>query len=526
VIGKDVPYPLLQAIAELDETALRTGLARLQEAEFLYEVQLFPELEHTFKHALTHEVAYGTLLKDRRRTIHAELVRAIEEIYTGRLDEQVEQLAHHAARGELWDKALTYGRQAGARAEARSAYAAAAAHFESALEALAHSPPSREAQMVQVDLLLNLRIALPLGELERLLEVSRRALSVAEALGDEKRLAHASAVMANALYVTGSPTEGFTLAERAVSLAERLGLIELQIRSRIFLAQVCMATGDYHRGIALLEVNREALGDDSTLRSGSTLLTAVFSHAWHALALAEVGEFARAATIAEEGARLVTNLDTPYNRLYALFGLSVSSIRRGNFGTAIPCLEQGLALMRQMTASVWWPAFASLLGYAYALSNRRTEGLALLHEASIQAETRLRVSRSQCLSRESEALLLVGRKDDARTAAACGLEGARACRERGDEAWCLRALGDAEAHGDEPNVTAAHAWYQQALALATELGMRPLVAHCHLGLGKLFRRTGKRREAQERLTTATTMYREMDMRFWLEQAEAEMKELV
>src|SRR5262245_56766636 len=132
VIGKDVPLALLQAIAEIEEAVVRAALSRLQAAELFYEVQLFPEAEYTFKHELTHEVAYGTLLSDRRRTIHRRVVEAIERLYAGRLDEQVDRLAQHAQRAEVWDKALTYAQQAGARAIARGDNALAAASFDGA----------------------------------------------------------------------------------------------------------------------------------------------------------------------------------------------------------------------------------------------------------------------------------------------------------------------------------------------------------------------------------------------------------
>src|SRR5207248_7387797 len=108
VIGKDVPFALLQTIIEDDEGDLRRGLAHLQAAEFLYEAHLFPELEYTFKHALTHEVAYGGLLQERRRALHARIAEALEALTGERLSEQVERLAHHALRGEVWDKALAY----------------------------------------------------------------------------------------------------------------------------------------------------------------------------------------------------------------------------------------------------------------------------------------------------------------------------------------------------------------------------------------------------------------------------------
>ena len=103
-----VPVPLLQVIAELPEENLHRGLAHLQEAEFLYETRLFPERAFTFKHPLTHEVAYGSLLQERRRVLHARIVEALEALAGDRVAEQVERLAHHALRGEVWDKALTY----------------------------------------------------------------------------------------------------------------------------------------------------------------------------------------------------------------------------------------------------------------------------------------------------------------------------------------------------------------------------------------------------------------------------------
>ena len=165
VIGKDVPFSLLQAITELSDEELRRGLTHLQGAEFLYETSLFPDLEYTFKHALTHEVAYGSLLHERQRALHARIVEAIETLYPDRLIEQVERLAHHAARGEVWEKALTYLRQAGTKADARSANREAASYFEQALTALGHLPESRETREQAIDLHFNLRISLgALGE--------------------------------------------------------------------------------------------------------------------------------------------------------------------------------------------------------------------------------------------------------------------------------------------------------------------------------------------------------------------------
>ena len=160
VIGTEVPFSLLQAIAELPEDTLHGGLAHLQAAEFLYETRLFPEREYTFKHALTHEVAYSSLLQERRRVLHARIVEALEALAGDQLAEQVERLAHHALRGEVWDKALAYCRQAGEKALARSAYREAVGCFEQALSALPHLPETRDTREQAIDLRLALRSAL------------------------------------------------------------------------------------------------------------------------------------------------------------------------------------------------------------------------------------------------------------------------------------------------------------------------------------------------------------------------------
>jgi predicted ATPase len=136
VIGTDVPLPLLEIIAELPEETLQHGLTHLQAAEFLYETQLFPEREFTFKHALTHEVAYGSLLQESRRALHSRIAEALEGLAGERVTEQVDRLAHHALRGEVWDKAVPYCQQAGAKAYDRAA-------FREAVAALAGPPGPR-----------------------------------------------------------------------------------------------------------------------------------------------------------------------------------------------------------------------------------------------------------------------------------------------------------------------------------------------------------------------------------------------
>jgi tetratricopeptide (TPR) repeat protein len=201
------------------------------------------------------------------------------------------------------------------------------------------------------------------------------------------------------------------------------------------------------------------------------------------------------------------------------------ALAQGDLDRAIDALERARALTRQWNFQPW--AVLSRLGYACALSARADEGRDLLEEVIQDATTMssMGVGRAMQLAWLGEAYLLEGRLDDALERAQQAVSLAQRHQERSHEAWSLRLLGEIASRRDRPAVERAEGYYQEALALAGDLGMRPLVAHCHLHLGKLFRNTDQQVQAREYLMTAATMYREMDMHPWLDQAEAEMREL-
>ncbi len=191
VVGKDVSYALLHAISDLSEDDLRRGLANLQAAEFLYETRLFPDLEYTFKHALTHEVTYVGLLQARRRALHQRIADAIETIFADRLAEQVERLAHHYTEAGLVEQAIGYWHQAGQRAIERSANSEAITHLTQGLELLGTLPDSRER--AQWELKLNISLGVPLASIKgpRASDVGKaytRARELCRQVGDPLQL--------------------------------------------------------------------------------------------------------------------------------------------------------------------------------------------------------------------------------------------------------------------------------------------------------------------------------------------------
>jgi len=518
VIGTEVPLPLLQAIVELPEADLHRGLARLQAAEFLYETRLFPEREFTFKHALTHEVAYSGLLQERRRVLHGRIVAVLEALAAERLAEQVDRLAHHAVRSEVWDKAVTYCQQAGTRANDRAAFREAAAAFEQALLALAHLPEN-DTRVLAIELRLALGgPLLQLGEMRRCLALLGEADALARALDDGARLGWVLAQMAFILVLTGDLDGALAASQQALTLAAALGDSALQTAASHRLGQVYFHLGDFVRAAELLRRNVEAAdGGAGTPRTD----VRIRSQAWLALTMSDLGAFAEGRRHGEEALRLATREGRGVTPSIAHSHLGQLYLAQGDLEHAIRLLEQSLALCRASGDQISVRATAASLGAAYALQGRLAEGRALLEEASsVALRTGMLGSHARWVTQLSEVCRLAGRGAEAWQHACQALDLARQLKARGQEAYALHQLGVVHAHADPPDVAPAEAHYQQALALAEELGMRPLVAHCHRGLGTLYAMTGQREQARAELSTAIAMYRGMEMTFWLPQTEA------
>jgi tetratricopeptide (TPR) repeat protein len=390
----------------------------------------------------------------------------------------------------VWDKAVAYGRQAGTKAIARSALREVVACVEQALDALTHLPESRATQEQAIDLRLDLWPALwVLGDIRQMLDHLRQAATLA--------------------------------------VAATLGDFALQVMAHNYLGVAYQILGDQRRALGLLRSNVESLaGDLLRERFGMATRPAVRSRAHLAQCLAELGAFPEGIAHAEEALRIAEALDHPHSLINAYSNLGFLFLRKGDLSRAIPALERCLDLCRVYNMLLWSLAPAAALGCAYALSGRVAEALPLLEQAEQRrAALGTMGARSLRVGYLSEAYLLAGRTQEAVHLAGHALGLARTHKERGHEAWALRLLGKIAAHQAPPEIEPATNHYRQALALADELGMRPLMAHCHLGLGRLYAKTGQQEEGRAELSTAVEMYRAMAMTFWLPAAERALTEV-
>jgi tetratricopeptide (TPR) repeat protein len=519
VIGKDVPHALLQPVAGLEEDELRRVLAKLREAEFLYEARLFPDLEYAFKHALTQEVVYGSQLVEERRALHRQLVNVIECLYPDRLVEQFEQLAHHAIHGELWEKAVKYARQAGNKAAARWALKDARTWFEKALVVLERLPESPFTLELGFDIRLELRPVLSmLGEVRLGRERLQEAEILAEQLKDDRRRGRVCAFVTNSHSQLGELEQALASGTRALQIAERVEDLRTGILARNYLQQLHYFRGDYQ------SVVEQAFGTIAVLPPewvyetfGNAGPVSLDARGWLVLSLAELGRFAEAAGPLAEAIQLAEHTNHAFTPGMAHWAASTFHLFKGEWEKAHSVIEDWVAtvragsvflmLARAVAFSAWTSAQRGEVNQAL---NRIRESEQLLDQLGSRGIVGVRSWTYHALGR---ACLLLGKLGEARRLADRALESS--VGHLGFAAHAMGLLADITAHPDWLDVEYAEAQYRKALAIAAPRSMRPLVAHCHRGLAGLYLRRGERHRAREHSTKAMTMYRVMDMRFWL-----------
>jgi len=527
VIGHDAPFTLLHAICGLTEDGLRALLDNLQAAEFLYATQLFPDLQYTFMHSLTHNVAYSGVLHERRRNIHARVVDAVEELYADRLGEQVERLAHHAVRAELQEKAVHYLRQAGAKQAARGALQEARTSFEQALDILKSVPESGATMEEAFEVRLELRTVLrQLGEVGLMLKHLRQAEVLAEQLNDDVRRCRVCSFLTVVLSNLGQVDEAAVIGARSVEIAQHIGDLRLSIIAGSNLAEPYYLRGEYEQAVGVAAGSLAALPSQWAHEYfGMAVPPSVFARGWLVMSLADLGRFQEAIQYEAEAIRIAEVTKHAHTIGWAQLTASKLHLLKGDWAKARDLLEKWINMPGTLDVAILLPWAVTSLAWTLAQIGDASEALSRLREGEEHLKRQevegIFVHRGWSYHAVARGYLLLGRLDEARRLADRSIESSQ--RQPGFAAHALRLLGDVATHPDQFDAESAAAHYRAALTLAKPRGMRPLAAHCHFGLGRLHRRTGNPGCARQHLTAAKNMYSEMDMGFWLTQVEAERR---
>ena len=525
-IGREFSHELIAAVTSLTQMELDAALERLMASGLISRRGTPPGATYMFKHALVQDAAYASLLKSRRRPLHASIAKVLVERFPAMVERLPEVVAHHLTEAGEAAEAIDYWRKAGQLASRRSAAREAVTFLEQALQLLTLLPESQSTLAQGCDLRLKLQpVLLELGQSERMMECLREADILAERLDDGRRRGRISAFMTLAHTLRGEPDKALATGSRALDAAARFDDLRTRLIATSQLVQVHHARGEYDRAIELAAGNLAALPSDwvhETFGLGGP--PAIWDRGRLVLSLAAVGRFAEAVEPAAEAIRLAEPTKHAFTVGWAYFAAGSLPLRRGDWAQAHAHYKHVIALSKAANSFFLLPLALAPMPWILAQLGRTSEALERLNECEqfVARQTARGGSLGvvgPLLPWMGHAALRLGRFDDAQR---LGTRAVEACQHHaGYWAEALQLQGEIATHQDRFDAASGEGYYRKALALATSRGMRPLIAHCHFGLGKIYRHTGKRDQARNQLTTATAMYREMDMPFWLKQAENE-----
>ncbi len=506
-IGREFSHELISAVASLSPEDLDAALQRLTVSGLVSRRGTPPIATYAFKHALVQDAAYATMLKSRRRQLHASIANVLVKQFPVVTEARPEVVAHHFTEAGFASEAIDYWRKAARLAHVRWALREAVEFFEQALRVLTTLPESPSTLEQGFDIRLELRqVVVQLGEFRRSLLRLREAETLAERMNDDRRRGQVCAVMTGMQGGLGELDDGLTSGTRALEIAGRLGDLRLRILATSFLAQVHFFRGEHARVVDLTTDNLSVLPAGWGVENfGIAAPPSVYDRGYLILSLAE----------------------RAYAAGWAHLSDGTVHVLRGEWALARPAFEHAIAAIRAGNLPLLLPLSVVFSAWNLARLGDASEALSRLREGEQLVERQVAAGYVGNLGWLypwlGRAALSLGRLEDARRLGDRALESSP--HQPGFAAHALHLLGEVATHPDRFDAERGEPHYRQALALAEPRGMRPLVAHCQVGLGKLYRRRGARAQARKHFTTATTLYRAMDMPFWLEQAEAEMREL-
>lgn len=497
VIGKDVAFTVLEAVAEMPRDHLQREISALVAAEFLYDVGQPAASEYSFRHALIQTVAYEEMLRRQRRELHAKVMSAMEAVFAGRLDEYTEVLAQHALRGEAWASAAHYAFKAGDRAIARGAWREAVSFYDNSIAALRELPSTPQTQQLSIEARLRLRIALPgLADLPRIARCLDEARAFAEQLNDEARLAEIDTSKCLTLTKMGQLEPACEAGRRAYARARDLGEPAAYLNASFALAQAYWYRGEFRQAEALLTARLAEVRADLRLKqTGTTGTASVLSLVCLAKTYAITGQFDKAFAAIDEARRAAEDTGKTFDLSYTGVGRGFCLLVYNEPRGAIAELEEALRLARHGDIALLIPSSQRYLARAYALAGQTQQAREVVTEA-IERTKAAGLLGMQLWS--SAALAKIEMQDPVGTASetlTATLQLAQQHCFRPLEAHLMRLSGELHAAKTGDDLRGAETSYRQSIRLADSLGMAPEASQARRELAACLRRAGRPEDA-------------------------------
>jgi class 3 adenylate cyclase/tetratricopeptide (TPR) repeat protein len=520
VVGREFSHDLISRVTSLAKQELVSHLSALKDSELLYERGLFPQSTYIFKHALTQEVVYESLLSKRRKKIHEKISVALEALYSKRLDEYYELLAFHSLQGEDWQRAYKYSREVGLKTFSLSAYEEAQNHFVAALEALHKLPQTTDRIEKEIDLIFNMRAALfPQARHQEWGKWMRDAESLAQQINDDARLSNVFNYLSNFHWIHGECMKAIELGEKGLELSQKAGDFTCQVGTLFHLGFYFHTIGNFSRQLQLHKKLIELLDKETSFRRyGMANVPAATTRSCLVLGMAELGNFQEIDKIGQKAVKIAEEAKNAFTLVVVYNLIALAYLRQGKLSPAFQLLEKSYKQCRQSGVRTHFSYTMGNLGYAYLLSNEPGRALTILEEG---AEKENLDPASFWVAHPlivlAEAYRVTGKLKLANETISRALKLASTREERVLEAWAMPVI--AEINADMDRIDQAIDWYRRGLTRASDFSMLPLTARCHLGLGQLLIKIGDMAEARAAINAAIDLYRSMDISLWEQQAE-------
>ena len=485
VIGPTFDFGLLRRLGPISEADLYAHVAELEEAGFIRRSRVIPNLEYSFRHGLIQEVAYGTITRDDRRALHANVVEALSERREHDLPGRLELLAHHAFRAENWPAAYLYGRHAGRRAVTRSRLVEASGCFNNALTALENFQPTRRNALRRIDLSIELaHVLLPRGVtgVEGQLDTAR---ALALEVGDPIRFAAAASIQAAFEWAHGDVDEALRLSWNGLAALGNKDSLDTRVPLLMRRGGILAEKGHFAEGAAVLDEGRRLIAADPFRHYGLAGVGMVALNSQRTRCFAEMGDADAAVRAGAEAVEIAEDSGNLFSRVYAKGHFAWALLLLGETERSLPLLEEALALCELTRSYLLHPFMMGALGYAHVMMGKHTEGLALIERGMDgYRQDSSRLWSHQVRIWNAEALLHVGQADRAVPAAETALSMAREARRLGYEARATVVLADAMSIARRRDAEVVR-MLKDADALARRLSMPLLAQRCSRSLERL-----------------------------------------
>jgi class 3 adenylate cyclase/tetratricopeptide (TPR) repeat protein/ribosomal protein L40E len=515
VIGREFAFRILQTIMEMKEE-LKSHLLNLQGLEFIYEKRLFPELEYIFKHALTQEVAYNSLLLKRRKEIHEKTGQAMEELYPERLEEFYEMLAYHYFRSDNLDKAFQYLKLSGKKSTQNYSQWEAYRFYQEALSLLKQLPKTDENKREQVEVIT--LMAMPiffLGFPEDSLNFLHEGERLAKELEDGKSRAYLINVISTYYYFRGDTLLALKYYEDGFAEAEKIQDIELMIQSGTGLSNM----GDHKKireiapkVIALLEKTHRESDFFGIPANPYSFLQAIYGYG-----LAQIGEFRAGEELFEKALHYAQKINHIYTLGVVEFLFGMLFVFKGDGKNVLKHTPSAIEYMEKSQATIYLTRAWVTQGFGYYLLGEIKSALECTEKGlKMVQDIGLTFGLASIYNNLSRIHGDSGNWEEAKVQAELALKFGQTNQEKATEGISWLHLGRAVGKLDHAQLDMAEENIRKGMEILEELENKPSFSQGRYFLGELYADAGLKEKALENLKKAEAMFQEMGMDYWLD----------